>query len=46
MVGTANQQHNMQVGSDQLPTGKPITTYCTFNDGNREPITGFVFLNN
>nr|WP_320021551.1 gliding motility-associated C-terminal domain-containing protein [uncultured Draconibacterium sp.] len=37
--------HNMQVGSDQLPTA---TYYYIlyFNDGNREPITGFVFLNN
>ena len=37
--------HNMQVGSDQLPTA---TYYYIlyFNDGSREPITGFVFLNN
>nr|WP_319999535.1 gliding motility-associated C-terminal domain-containing protein [uncultured Draconibacterium sp.] len=37
--------HNMQVGSDQLPTA---TYYYIlyFNDESREPITGFIFLNN
>ena len=37
--------NNMQVGGNQLPTA---TYYYIlyFNDGKREPITGFVFLNN
>ncbi len=37
--------NDMQVGGNQLPTA---TYYYIlyFNDGNREPITGFVFLNN
>ncbi|WP_449389516.1 T9SS type B sorting domain-containing protein [Draconibacterium sediminis] len=37
--------HDMQVGNDQLPTA---TYYFIlyFNDGSKEPITGFVFLNN
>ncbi|WP_163323404.1 gliding motility-associated C-terminal domain-containing protein, partial [Draconibacterium mangrovi] len=37
--------HDMQVGNDQLPTA---TYYYIlyFNDGSKEPITGFVFLNN
>ena len=37
--------HDMQVGKDQLPTA----TYfyiLYFNDGNKEPVTGFIFLNN
>ena len=37
--------NDMQVGGNQLPTA---TYYYIlyFNDGKREPITGFVFLNN
>nr|WP_319569545.1 gliding motility-associated C-terminal domain-containing protein [uncultured Draconibacterium sp.] len=37
--------NNMQVGGNQLPTA---TYYYIlyFNDGKKEPITGFVFLNN
>ncbi|WP_321996537.1 gliding motility-associated C-terminal domain-containing protein [Draconibacterium orientale] len=37
--------HDMQVGDDQLPTA---TYYYIlyFNDGSKEPITGFIFLNN
>ena len=37
--------HDMQVGKDQLPTA----TYfyiLYFNDGSKEPVTGFIFLNN
>ncbi|WP_319499383.1 gliding motility-associated C-terminal domain-containing protein [uncultured Draconibacterium sp.] len=37
--------HDMQVGDEQLPTA---TYYYIlyFNDGSKEPITGFIFLNN
>ncbi|WP_372653060.1 gliding motility-associated C-terminal domain-containing protein, partial [Draconibacterium sp.] len=37
--------HDMQVGNEKLPTA---TYYYIlyFNDGSKEPITGFIFLNN
>ncbi|AHW62064.1 hypothetical protein FH5T_14305 [Draconibacterium orientale] len=40
-----SSMHDMQLGDNQLPTA---TYYYIlyFNDGSREPITGFVFLNN
>ena len=40
-----SSMHDMQLGNNQLPTA---TYYYIlyFNDGSREPITGFVFLNN
>ncbi len=40
-----SSMHNWQVGKDKLPAG----TYfyiLYFNSGNREPVTGSVFLNN